>query len=811
MNLSGSLMNNIIQVTPEALLPMVNKYFDRISAAEWTMLAAGVRNSATEATLADMLAEMVQTLTTSVLRIVVPILQERLLRSASPDELETYSTDLGDSLSETFAVVLQVQRENSASAEELTTLMEEEVSERIRSVLSAATNSTAWPSKPALYVSGRMSNISSLHSMVSHASQCLKGLLGKLNPRCLGLGLRPKTTKVTPSSGSGRMEEQNRCESSQSVTSEVCVPSMTKTMSDILQKWSSETVIYTEEAGTALLPLSASLEVHDAATQMVRSIIEDLHLDFGYDARYSERSSSRPHINVGLINKLRDFFTTRDAHTENATNAGQVVRKRTFPKFARVQFEKMMAELKSRFEDQDSNFIVSLKQESGSPRLTIVEEDEEAEREMLPGSVPETPRPESRSASRTTTFSMGKLPSPPVDFDAIESDVDSLFSKLHLKPGSNKLDNSMFTEEIRDFARDLTDKLYHHLMAGETYQIPIPVMGRSLSDSVISEHRWNMDALHLSFSPDVLYAMTEDAVGKFCQQMLLWLETEPSDKTIHHEEVSGALTEIDDLITRSLTPKEDTDIRSESPEASVKLTTTPCSICHEFPPSDIGQSDLCVSNDSDVGFKVLFHVDSRTLTSKKVPQRATTPVLDLVETDRFYIGIQPTSSEAPLSDKSGKVFSAETASTSSSSRKRLTSNLVSAVLMRLILRIPRYARETLKTKDVDAIIKRVSEKAEEEISIPVFGVKRVKDSIKKINKAVIGDILEEFDTPKHLVEALLASEDPSFDDALLKFLKSHLNTLLDPPPKKSKVARFFSAVGKVLATPFTLCIMGTRD
>ena len=46
--------------------------------------------------------------------------------------------------------------------------------------------------------------------------------------------------------------------------------------------------------------------------------------------------------------------------------------------------------------------------------------------------------------------------------------------------------------------------------------------------------------------------MTEDAVRKFLQQVLLWLEKDQSVKTMQSDQISGAVTDIEGLITTML-------------------------------------------------------------------------------------------------------------------------------------------------------------------------------------------------------------------------------------------------------------------
>lgn len=84
------------------LEPIVNKHFDRISAAQWNLLAAGICDSGVATTQTEILHEIIQTLSTSTISIVLPMFLEHLLRNDSPDDisadLENLNTQLGDSL-----------------------------------------------------------------------------------------------------------------------------------------------------------------------------------------------------------------------------------------------------------------------------------------------------------------------------------------------------------------------------------------------------------------------------------------------------------------------------------------------------------------------------------------------------------------------------------------------------------------------------------------------------------------------------------------------------------------------------------------
>lgn len=67
--------------------------------------------------------------------------------------------------------------------------------------------------------------------------------------------------------------EPEKCESSQSVNSGICVPSTTKAARDSLVKWFSDTPEISENAA----PLRISQDADFAASEMVRSIMTDLN------------------------------------------------------------------------------------------------------------------------------------------------------------------------------------------------------------------------------------------------------------------------------------------------------------------------------------------------------------------------------------------------------------------------------------------------------------------------------------------------------------------------------------------------------
>ncbi|XP_071322867.1 uncharacterized protein [Trachinotus anak] len=830
------MMDNSTVVTPEALLPVVNKYFERFSAVQWNMLSAGIQDSATTAALTDLCTEVIQILCTIVLRVVKPMLEDSSHQRESQADinifLENLNTNVGDSLSRSFALALDVPQEKYDSAEQLTALVEEEVSQKVNSIVSAAINSPVWPSQPAVFVSGSVSNIRSLGQMVSHASKCLRRYLDRLKFQCLGECWQPKITESSSYKSSEstpevlEIEEPEKCETPQSVKSKISVPSATKAVTDIFLKWSSKTSDMEEEGDDS--PRSdISLDAQDAASDIVQVIKEDLHYDnLEYVAGCSEKSiSPTPHFDMRLIfNKVREFFASQARPSDDTTDSIQIYHKQRFSRFAQEQYVKMVAELKSKFRTRRLEFLVRLKQGARSPQLTLTEDEC-----LMPGAVPESPRPTPETPSPTSMVSEVSMRTKrsTVNSEAIKTDVDRLFHKLHQPehPAASKtLENIKASGEIRKFSKELVDKLYEHLMAGLTDQIPVVSTDRCLSDSVIPE--LTRKATRSPFSPEVLYAITEDSVEKFLQKVLLWIDKEPSEKTNYSEEVSGALTDIQDVITKMLsTPEEEDIMRLESPEARDQQIPTP-SYLSQTPPPEAAPSES-VRED---GLNVCDHADGRELTSPKLapgesPDKRSEPP---AVSSPSHEGRPPTPDGCPPSpercpptpegcppspvltpEELGQGLLAESTDSSSSTSDEMTNYLMTALLLRLLTKVPSKTDGSQQPVDIDAITKRLSEAAQDQVNICGSSFGKSKDKLRKINKALTKDLHTEFGSPENLLEAATASDDTSFDDALVRYLEIHLNAVLSPPKKKkSKVARFFSSVGKALIKPFTWCIKG---
>ncbi|XP_037635123.1 uncharacterized protein tespa1 isoform X1 [Sebastes umbrosus] len=672
----------------ETLLLVAAKYFQRISPVQWSMIGAQTWDSDTQANVADMCTEIVQRLATNILKSVAPMFEDKKASKADITTAVDKFTRLKDSLIGSFAEAFHVPQDKCDSAIRLAEVVEREVAKKVHSVVSVAINRSVWPSEPAVFVGGCISN-TSLQDMVSHAAKCLDV--------CYELCGLPKSTKFVSQIISEITEpiltEPTKCESSQSVIS----------VRDILVKWSNDTPESRENADSA-------------ASEIVRSIMQ---------------SGKRPHFATrSICNILRKFFTTQSAPSKDKASDNQKVRKKGFMNFAQRQFEKLKAQLKCA---STADFLVSLTSDSLSSQDNLEDSDFEV---LLPGSIPESPTPRfepTRLTSKPKLISVIKQSSSGFDFDSIKTDVDSLFDQLHLQEnpatnGRKTPDVIMSTNEMRKFSKELIDKFYDHLTAGPTYQIPMVQTGTILSNSVISEYRREADATEPHLSPEVRYVMIEDAVRKFLQQVVYWLQKEPS-KTIDSDKVSGALTDLQKLFIPPTPPR---DIQN--------LTTTQLT-----PLPDVRK--LTMTQSSPLR-------DTRKLTSTQL-----TPTPDKKDI---------------IKQESPEVTDNRTATPSQSRSTAAMKNiLITALLLRILKKVPQENGRVKGQGNFKDVIKRLLEEAQDEINIPEGAVRKTTKKLAKLIKAVSKDLEKEFGSPEKLLEAAAASDACSLAVCELRRWRAH--------------------------------------
>ncbi|CAI5661593.1 unnamed protein product [Oreochromis niloticus] len=728
---------NSIVATPDQIMPPINRCFERPSESQWSMIESGACDSGAQAALADMICEIIQIASTGILKNALPVIQDRKTRE-DPEPLDAgkISPSLGDSISAAIASALDVPKQRHKSADELTRMVEEEISEKVKSAVKVITESPDLPQDPAVYVSGKCSNIKKLHRMVCHAASCLKRYVAR-KPRC----------RYGSSGSDSGTESTDSKMSVQSVITEISVILSSRSSDgEMTDKDKDEEETLTEKdeikpaAGSQSIRAPTPVEV--VAADIVNEILGNMDLS---SEEHCERCRlPKPAFNAGLIiNKLRDFFSRCLPST---SHSGLKARKHRFSMFAKKLFEKMKKELRKVIK-ANRNFFVCLKNICKYPKSDTVPSDE-SKVSSLSGSVPETLRPQSTEAHRAPSRNtlLRYIRSSPVDFDAIGSDVNQLYEKLTKKEKlvivHKTVENFRTSGGTRDFTVELTAKMFDLLMTDRLYQIPEPVMGRSLSDTVISRTPRQTHGSKRPFSAEVLYVLVEDAVEKFVKKLLIWVENEDQDQMIE-DKVSVAVEDIQNFMKRTRTPTKDTSTDSDgSGRESIPLPVTPKS--GSISPE---KSSLAADQSPDQTPK------SGSITPEKC---------------------SPTPDQSPdQTHKSGSI----------SPQKRSAS--VSGVLKDSS--DMSEMRTSCTTKELDVVLKRLRDLMQPELSSTESATSLTNDN-KKFIKKMAKCLIKEFGSPDDVLKAAMAN-DASFDEALIKHLKMLLG-VIPSPPKKSKISRW---------------------
>ena len=733
------LADNTIIINPEAVKLIVNKHFNRISAAEWSLLAEGFCAPGVDTMLTDMLCEMTQTLSWSVISTVLPLFLSKDSRRDWARTLDSLNMHLGDTLAGAYAEALHLPEDKCKSVERLTELIERQVSLKVKSALTLAVSSPTLPEEPAVFVSGSVP-ITSLRHMLALASLYLKRCVTKLRFKCLGCCSLPNSSGCTAES----LEPSVRREVPQSLKSRVSVLSVTQEVASILGKWSSEMAEIREDSDSCSDTSSPSVHAYDAAFDIVGIISNDLHYsDHGHDESSESNRTSKPHFSMGLILKIVKGLFASEAGV-NAHESNKKQRKSRFLKFAKMQFEKMRSELERSTQKSEPGFTVPLSRPS---QATLKKEDSPSEDLNLPGADPKSPRPKSEAVRKKLHSSL--------EFEEIKNVVEIMYKMLNLtrKPVEQQKIVGKLDSMMRQFSKDLTDKLYDHLITSNNCDVPSAPTGRSTSEYVISTVR--RTANQCCLSPEVIYAITEDLVGRFLQQILLWMDKEQTNLISFSEEVSGALSNIEDLITKTVTSEEENKVTApQCPGATDRQPSTSCCSTPVEPFNDPADND------------------DETLRN--------------------------TVDETSVTENTGS-------SESSLISERSTDNIIVPLVLRILTKAITKSKFSYQEADINTIIKRLSDKAEAEVRFDDGAPKKNRVNMRKVNKAVIKDLEKEFGSPKLILEAALASNDPSFDDAAVRYVKFHLDALNSPTPKKSGISRFFSRVGEAVSKAFRCC------
>ncbi|XP_077597474.1 uncharacterized protein LOC144213090 [Stigmatopora nigra] len=700
----------------DAILELVKSRFNLVSSSQWALLVYGTPDSETKAVLADTITDVIQRISSEVVRQLQPAITEHLCGQSSQAQvsnaIDRCSPKLSECVTETFAAALDLPPQKYEGATELTTLVESEVKHRVTSALSVAKNTTEWPKDPILFIRGTMSSVGNLASIFRQAVEYLRHVFAKARTPCVVLCGR-----------SG----MKACD-------------MTDAVRGILLKWSnaskrakssereSTTDVSKASRSTKASEIESSLDVSEqsakekalvAAIDITKSIIQE---PFRGSGDRVESRLTRFNLNLKLIcNKVKNFFKSQ----EKASLDGEVkLRRFRFFKFARMQFARMLGGLKRAFKNQDACLV------------------------FLRLDQPKSPRDSKGGIFRSSTLHVRPSQNPVFEFEAIQDNVAKMFDDLNqMEPEAREAKVKRYIDEkLRTFSQDLSARLYEYIMSSqsEVYEVPSSRSNTPFMDSVLWGRRgkkhWDGGQ---KFSPEVLYAMTEDAAWRFLQQLLLWIETEPQGEETYADEVSGAVSEINQLVVTALNTGED-----QNTPKSRRVT----------PLKD------------EEGTQKTFSRASGSRQTQSTSQRS--PLTEVSE---------------PSTDTSCRW------ERTASFNLKMTRLLAYTLTTQLGQRLPRKCKQSLKTDNLMLVVEHLSCRAVEEISACYIRDIDTMANLEEVIGPVVKKMLAYFGSPSKLMEAVTEDE-ASFDDALFTLLQSQLAVRRE----RAKGGKgFFSSVAKL--------------
>ncbi|KAJ0050104.1 hypothetical protein NL108_012004 [Boleophthalmus pectinirostris] len=169
-------------ITSDALLEIVRSHFQMIGPDGWEMLSRGSCDMQTKQIILSMFAQMVQNISTNVLRGVIPLSEVRVCTNVTESMrvLPTITAVLQESIGLVLARALNMSAvpsevDLSIESQELTAMIENEVTHKVNSALS--NTSKLQEQRSVIVVGSSLSSPSVASSIVDKALVCLKHCL----------------------------------------------------------------------------------------------------------------------------------------------------------------------------------------------------------------------------------------------------------------------------------------------------------------------------------------------------------------------------------------------------------------------------------------------------------------------------------------------------------------------------------------------------------------------------------------------------------------------------------------------------------
>ncbi|CAI5673792.1 unnamed protein product [Oreochromis niloticus] len=738
-----------IHITSEAILPAISGCFDRLSGLQWEIIENGIWDSDVQVALADMITDVIQSVSASIIKTLLLGGQDQLNDASFQTYLSVAVTKISPILGNSLSTSFAAAL--NVTHEECASAVK--LTQMVEEEISNKVNS-GWvlvPENPeSIYVTRKITNIKKLRCMVSHAFSCLKKYKGKLSCLCM---------RTLPSSFSS---------SDESLESKLSEMGTIKEISMALMRWSTDREISKddEDCHIELQPMEEKesdefAEAEEKAQSDVETILNNLHLHDEDDAD----KAAADIVNVLIANiqypDAEDITLSEKCSSPKPAFDVDLVIKKVKDFFASCTLiikpdevkQHFFRFAKKEFEKLNCELKDHLKKSKGfftfqRQQANSAESERADSRKSVHMNPSEVPR---KSPTLETTVKS----SSPLKFRTVMPVMDKLFSKL---TQAGHLD--LTSKEIEMFSRELTDKVYDHVES--TY--PGPISKTSQGDCNVPS------------APDVVYVLVEDSVERFLQNLLFWLENETLTQTIINDKISGAVEDIVRVLTSS---KEEVMIGPDAGETSDRLFTSQSS-----PVTDLTNQPVCVSAE---------HPD---LVSNTSNDQAS-----VSHTEHTEGQSQPATSEKTeeeLSETSVLPYAAKLVAIQFSNR----------LFMTMAQKCHKNTRNVLDIEKIDLAINHLSHLVLSEVRC-TESLEILKNNRVKLVKATAKGLIKEFGSPDKFF-AVMTSEDSSFYDTILKHLAINLSVFMNPP-KKSKLARFFSAVLKAFKKPFSWSFKGSTD
>ncbi|XP_047204608.1 uncharacterized protein LOC124857398 [Girardinichthys multiradiatus] len=771
MSRSNKQMKRNISISIDNVEDIILPRLNTLSPAQWTLLSQGLKDSHITGVLADILSEIFQQCVENSLKIVVPMIEENMEACAKteiPDE--NISVNLNSLITAEMATALQVSPEICHSGEELNSLMEEEVSQKVTSIANVIIRTPVYPVEPAVYVSARFSSLINLNRMVSNAVEFLRKHLNRARSSCAdrywSRFVKKRASSVPPPKPETAFELPPK-----SVSSVVKHPSFLALVGEgitkIIEKHSHDS--YDAKKADDVTEFCPAVQVAEAISQ---TIIEDLHFckSEGSVRQKYEKSSCAPHFNLKkIVGDIRSLFSSKLKPAPAGRQ--QITSKPEFSSFVKQRFSSMVSSLKKSLDSSDTK-VVKLKHDPGrSSRLVCL---------MCPGCVPEVSSDEESPKHRdyTETDHIPKL-----DFQSIKPQIDSLCAE--------STENTFLNDKIKQFAKELTDTLYVNIMRSHYYQIPVPPEGKCLSDSVLSSKKIRDASGQIQVCPEVFYARAEDEVRTFLQRIFLWIKNEETYQISEEDKVSSVLSEINDLVkqicvtsTQIMSPEPCEPQNEKDSKPNISREFADKSKSDEADQSKYDEADKSKSDEADQ-VSLTSDIESWIVTREKFLKKISTSD-GFTASGNIYFS---------CNDEIQTNMSNQEAIESDVSENTEREEGNTFLVMSAALNCSKKNGGPFTSKEMGMILCHLSgvDDVEKDFTVNIYN-ENTKQFVREITK----DLKNEFGSTEAVLKAMMSEAGRPFKRAVLRFLKSYFN--IKPP--KSAVQRFFSAITKLFRNLF---------